>query len=56
MVPQGGFEPPTNGLGNRYSIQLSYWGTLSAAGRSSPRELCYTFAGIPFKFTDSKST
>jgi hypothetical protein len=27
MEPQGGLEPPTNGLQNRRSAGLSYWGT-----------------------------
>jgi hypothetical protein len=27
VVPQGGIEPPAHGLGNRCSIQLSYWGS-----------------------------
>ena len=28
MVSQRGFGPPTCGLGNRYSVQLSYWDML----------------------------
>src|SRR3989304_9732422 len=27
VVPQGGLEPSTRGLGNRCSFLLSYWGT-----------------------------
>ena len=30
MVPQRGLEPPTYGLGNRCSVQMSYWGVLRA--------------------------
>ena len=30
-VRQSGFEPETDGLENRCSIQLSYWRSLSAA-------------------------
>jgi hypothetical protein len=29
MEPQKGFEPLTNGLQNRRSTGLSYWGTFS---------------------------
>ena len=33
MVPQAGLEPATYGLEDRYSIQLSYWGSLDSLQR-----------------------
>ena len=39
VVPQRGLEPPTPGLGNRCSVQLSYWGGNAADSSGSPRRV-----------------
>ena len=46
MVPQRGLEPPANGLGNRCSILLSYWGIIFKLSRAKAAKISDFDAGL----------